>query len=192
MSVADRICRSGAVDLICIDSVSALTPRAEIEVSYGAYVPFYLKIDDSLLKAWTSWGYFLHRVKLGCNKWVCKRGWWVKLCVKCRAMLPKLDAHLYFWIKLDTRYFLWKIFYFLPYLEANRLNKLNFLFVVNLSLIVPLFILILSPAILHFCLEPDRSVLWKSWSHKWWNCFEVLCICPAWDTTYWKDKICKY
>jgi len=33
-SVADRMCRSGAVDLICIDSVSALTPRAEIEVSY--------------------------------------------------------------------------------------------------------------------------------------------------------------
>lgn len=31
-SVADRMCRSGAVDLICIDSVSALTPRAEIEV----------------------------------------------------------------------------------------------------------------------------------------------------------------
>jgi len=26
------MCRSGAVDLICIDSVSALTPRAEIEV----------------------------------------------------------------------------------------------------------------------------------------------------------------
>lgn len=51
MSVADRICRSGAVDLICIDSVSALTPRAEIEVSYRAYAPFYLKIDDSLLKA---------------------------------------------------------------------------------------------------------------------------------------------
>ncbi|KAJ8532456.1 hypothetical protein K7X08_012379 [Anisodus acutangulus] len=25
------MCRSGAVDLICIDSVSALTPRAEIE-----------------------------------------------------------------------------------------------------------------------------------------------------------------
>lgn len=33
ISVADRMCRSGAVDLICIDSVSALTPRAEIEVS---------------------------------------------------------------------------------------------------------------------------------------------------------------
>ena len=33
MSVADRMCRSGAIDLICIDSVSALTPRAEIEVS---------------------------------------------------------------------------------------------------------------------------------------------------------------
>lgn len=31
-TVADRMCRSGAVDLICIDSVSALTPRAEIEV----------------------------------------------------------------------------------------------------------------------------------------------------------------
>jgi len=32
LAVADRMCRSGAVDLICIDSVSALTPRAEIEV----------------------------------------------------------------------------------------------------------------------------------------------------------------
>lgn len=32
ISVADRMCRSGAVDLICVDSVSALTPRAEIEV----------------------------------------------------------------------------------------------------------------------------------------------------------------
>ena len=32
VSVADRMCRSGAIDLICIDSVSALTPRAEIEV----------------------------------------------------------------------------------------------------------------------------------------------------------------
>jgi RecA/RadA recombinase len=31
-AAADRLCRSGAVDLICIDSVSALTPRAEIEV----------------------------------------------------------------------------------------------------------------------------------------------------------------
>ena len=31
-TVADRMCRSGAVDLICVDSVSALTPRAEIEV----------------------------------------------------------------------------------------------------------------------------------------------------------------
>ncbi|XP_028061978.1 protein DEFECTIVE IN MERISTEM SILENCING 3-like isoform X4 [Camellia sinensis] len=27
----DRMCRSGAVDLICVDAVSALTPRAEIE-----------------------------------------------------------------------------------------------------------------------------------------------------------------
>ncbi|MCE0482200.1 hypothetical protein HAX54_040701 [Datura stramonium] len=32
---ADRMCRSGAVDLICIDSVSALTPRAEIEGEIG-------------------------------------------------------------------------------------------------------------------------------------------------------------
>ena len=31
-TVADRMCRSGAVDFICVDSVSALTPRAEIEV----------------------------------------------------------------------------------------------------------------------------------------------------------------
>jgi len=27
------MCRSGAIDLICVDSVSALTPRAEIEVN---------------------------------------------------------------------------------------------------------------------------------------------------------------
>ncbi|MBA0822755.1 hypothetical protein Goarm_019536, partial [Gossypium armourianum] len=33
--VADRMCRSGAVDLICVDSVSALTPRAEIEGEIG-------------------------------------------------------------------------------------------------------------------------------------------------------------
>lgn len=32
LSAADRMCRSGAVDIIVIDSVSALTPRAEIEV----------------------------------------------------------------------------------------------------------------------------------------------------------------
>ncbi|KVI10311.1 AAA+ ATPase domain-containing protein [Cynara cardunculus var. scolymus] len=35
LEIADRMCRSGAVDLICIDSVSALTPRAEIEI--GVY-----------------------------------------------------------------------------------------------------------------------------------------------------------
>lgn len=34
VAVADRMCRSGAIDLICIDSVSALTPRAEIEVIF--------------------------------------------------------------------------------------------------------------------------------------------------------------
>ncbi|KAL9262136.1 DNA repair protein recA homolog 1, chloroplastic-like protein [Drosera capensis] len=33
--IADRMCRSGAIDLICINSVSALTPRAEIEI--GVY-----------------------------------------------------------------------------------------------------------------------------------------------------------
>ena len=32
------MCRSGAVDLICIDSVSALTPRAEIEVTIYLFV----------------------------------------------------------------------------------------------------------------------------------------------------------
>lgn len=32
---ADRMCRSGAVDIIVIDSVSALTPRAEIEGEIG-------------------------------------------------------------------------------------------------------------------------------------------------------------
>ena len=36
-SAADRLCRSGAVDLICIDSVSALTPRAEIEVYMSVF-----------------------------------------------------------------------------------------------------------------------------------------------------------
>ncbi|KAK4752976.1 hypothetical protein SAY87_021774 [Trapa incisa] len=35
LEVADRMCRSYAVDLICIDSVSALTPRAEIEGEIG-------------------------------------------------------------------------------------------------------------------------------------------------------------
>ncbi|KAG6551126.1 hypothetical protein Mapa_007361 [Marchantia paleacea] len=35
LETADRMCRSGAVDLICIDSVSALTPRAEIEGEIG-------------------------------------------------------------------------------------------------------------------------------------------------------------
>ncbi|EMS45921.1 DNA repair protein recA-like protein 1, chloroplastic [Triticum urartu] len=37
LEIADRMCRSGAIDLICIDSVSALTPRAEIEIGvfYG-------------------------------------------------------------------------------------------------------------------------------------------------------------
>ncbi|KAL3820944.1 hypothetical protein ACJIZ3_006849 [Penstemon smallii] len=35
LEIADRLCRSGAVDLICIDSVSALTPRAEIEGEIG-------------------------------------------------------------------------------------------------------------------------------------------------------------
>ncbi|KAK3424672.1 hypothetical protein EUGRSUZ_F01448 [Eucalyptus grandis] len=35
LEIADRMCRSGAVDLICVDSVSALTPRAEIEI--GVY-----------------------------------------------------------------------------------------------------------------------------------------------------------
>ncbi|CAM6091138.1 unnamed protein product [Calypogeia fissa] len=35
LETADRMCRSGAVDVICIDSVSALTPRAEIEGEIG-------------------------------------------------------------------------------------------------------------------------------------------------------------
>lgn len=33
--IADRMCRSGAIDLICVDSVFALTPRAEIEGEIG-------------------------------------------------------------------------------------------------------------------------------------------------------------
>ncbi|XP_024312592.1 DNA repair protein recA homolog 1, chloroplastic-like [Brachypodium distachyon] len=35
LEIADRMCRSGAIDLICIDAVSALTPRAEIEGADG-------------------------------------------------------------------------------------------------------------------------------------------------------------
>ncbi|CAN4102525.1 unnamed protein product [Withania somnifera] len=35
LEIADRMCRSGAVNLICIDSVSALTPRAEIDGEIG-------------------------------------------------------------------------------------------------------------------------------------------------------------
>ncbi|XP_010258669.1 PREDICTED: DNA repair protein recA homolog 1, chloroplastic [Nelumbo nucifera] len=35
LETADRMCRSGAIDLICVDSVSALTPRAEIEGEIG-------------------------------------------------------------------------------------------------------------------------------------------------------------
>ncbi|KAJ6812704.1 DNA repair protein recA-like protein 1, chloroplastic isoform X1 [Iris pallida] len=35
LEIADRMCRSGAIDLICVDSVSALTPRAEIEGEIG-------------------------------------------------------------------------------------------------------------------------------------------------------------
>ncbi|KAK3042582.1 hypothetical protein RJ639_000834 [Escallonia herrerae] len=35
LEIADRMCRSTAVDLICVDSVSALTPRAEIEGEIG-------------------------------------------------------------------------------------------------------------------------------------------------------------
>ena len=42
-SVADRMCRSCAIDLICVDSVSALTPRAEIEVcALFSFCPFSL------------------------------------------------------------------------------------------------------------------------------------------------------
>ncbi|KAL3503670.1 hypothetical protein ACH5RR_038119 [Cinchona calisaya] len=33
VAIVDRMCRSGAVVLICIDSISALTPRAKIEVA---------------------------------------------------------------------------------------------------------------------------------------------------------------
>lgn len=35
LETADRMCRSGAVDIIVVDSVSALTPRAEIEGEIG-------------------------------------------------------------------------------------------------------------------------------------------------------------
>ncbi|KAK1283869.1 hypothetical protein QJS10_CPB21g00992 [Acorus calamus] len=35
LETADRMCRSGAIDLIVVDSVSALTPRAEIEGEIG-------------------------------------------------------------------------------------------------------------------------------------------------------------
>ena len=72
-SVADRMCRSGAVDLICVDSVSALTPRAEIEVSYmRLYFGFQkltsLSIPDSSLDP-----FVVHRGKLECSRWVYKR-----------------------------------------------------------------------------------------------------------------------
>ncbi|KAL8491610.1 hypothetical protein ACS0TY_023271 [Phlomoides rotata] len=49
LEIADRICRSGAVDLICIDSVSALTPPAEIEVLYITIVKMFLKLIDLIL-----------------------------------------------------------------------------------------------------------------------------------------------
>ncbi|OAY71809.1 DNA repair protein recA, chloroplastic [Ananas comosus] len=35
LEIADRMCRSGAIDVICVDSVSALTPRAEVEGEIG-------------------------------------------------------------------------------------------------------------------------------------------------------------
>eukprot|EP00252_Welwitschia_mirabilis_P003037 TRINITY_DN13090_c0_g1_i1.p1 TRINITY_DN13090_c0_g1~~TRINITY_DN13090_c0_g1_i1.p1 ORF type:complete len:409 (-),score=66.83 TRINITY_DN13090_c0_g1_i1:715-1941(-) len=35
LETADRMCRSGAVDLICVDSVAALAPRAEVEGEIG-------------------------------------------------------------------------------------------------------------------------------------------------------------
>ncbi|KAI5420246.1 hypothetical protein KIW84_044152 [Lathyrus oleraceus] len=35
MALENRMCRSGAIDLICVDSVSALTPRAEVEGEIG-------------------------------------------------------------------------------------------------------------------------------------------------------------
>ncbi|GMH07832.1 hypothetical protein Nepgr_009672 [Nepenthes gracilis] len=31
LEIADRLCRYGSIDLICADSISALTPHAEIE-----------------------------------------------------------------------------------------------------------------------------------------------------------------
>ena len=46
LSAADRMCRSGAVDIICIDSVSALTPRAEIEVQIFEGAFLYLLIYE--------------------------------------------------------------------------------------------------------------------------------------------------
>jgi hypothetical protein len=49
LSAADRMCRSGAVDIICIDSVSALTPRAEIEVQIFEGVFLHLLIYMKVL-----------------------------------------------------------------------------------------------------------------------------------------------
>ncbi|KAI8009047.1 Protein DEFECTIVE IN MERISTEM SILENCING 3 [Camellia lanceoleosa] len=71
-SVADHMCRSGAVDLICVDSVSALTPQAEIEVSYIVFI-FKIQKLTRLLMPDTSLGLFVvHRGKLECSRWVCK------------------------------------------------------------------------------------------------------------------------
>lgn len=70
ISVADRMCRSGAIDLICVDSVSALTPRAEIEVGYRLLLAL---LDVELTRLIMSDLFFsLYRVRLGCSKWVCK------------------------------------------------------------------------------------------------------------------------
>lgn len=97
ISVADRMCRSGAIDLICVDSVSALTPRAEIEVSYHLFVALFRFWIDQVAHVWLMFS--LYRVRLGCSKWACKHALWAKLCVRCQEMPRKLVVLSFFWIK---------------------------------------------------------------------------------------------
>ena len=40
LEIADTLVKSGSISVIVIDSVAALTPRAEIEGDMGTHVPF--------------------------------------------------------------------------------------------------------------------------------------------------------
>ncbi|KAL8509348.1 hypothetical protein ACS0TY_016524 [Phlomoides rotata] len=49
--VVYRMCRSGAVDLICIDSVSTLTPRAKIALKFFSSVRLEIRNwEDKIVK----------------------------------------------------------------------------------------------------------------------------------------------